>query len=690
MTVETSQTTGQVTPKQPNRFLSFVESLPFARTIRNQNIGVRLLIGFGVMILITFVAVVISYLSSSSASENINRTGDVRVPTALAATRAQASLLKMLGDVRGYLALGQQDFRDSYSQSRSIFEDDLAELQRLSPNLSPDNRQRLVDLQGVFAKWSTLPEQLFELRDDQLEREPAYKILATDGILLGGTVLIETNKLIEAQGRREATSETIGVLADMAQFQGTFASMLSGLRGYVTTRNRTFKGEYEANLTINQFAWEKLLSRRDSLTASQQASLDKIAENRQKFLDLPDQMFTVLESDKWRKDLYLFSTEVVPLTTQMQQLLAEITSDQQDLLQTELTTGRNRLGEANQQILLSGIVALVLGMGLAVLFRESIAGPVQRLTEVASRIRGGHLDAQATVESDDEIGTLAETFNSMTSQLNQTLHQVRKEKKRADDLLEVVIPIGVELAAEKDFNRLLENMLVQAKQFCHANGGTLYLRRREDENSLRLMIVRNRRYDIALGGTTNKEIPYPPVSLLDENGQPNHQNVVAHVALSGDVVNIPDTSAETGFDFSAFQQDDDTAIYNAATSMLVIPIKNPEDKILGVMQLLDPSDPEAGQIIPFDTNLQQMMESFSSLAAAALEAYIREQSLKREIQQLRIEIDETKRQQQVSEIVESDFFADLQARAKEIRSRSRRTRRNKSEKTDQDSEADES
>ncbi len=85
-----------------------------------------------------------------------------------------------------------------------------------------------------------------------------------------------------------------------------------------------------------------------------------------------------------------------------------------------------------------------------------IAGPVRRLTAVANDIRGGNLEAQARIESTDEIGILAQTFNRMTSQLRRTLSQVRKEKKRADDLLNVVIPIGVDLSSEKDFNRLLE------------------------------------------------------------------------------------------------------------------------------------------------------------------------------------------------------------------------------------------
>ncbi len=105
--------------------------------------------------------------------------------------------------------------------------------------------------------------------------------------------------------------------------------------------------------------------------------------------------------------------------------------------------------------------------------------------------------------------------------------------------------------------------------------------------------------------------------------------------------------------------------------MLAIPLKNTAGRVLGVLELLDAKDPEGGRPGPFDHNLQQMMESFSSLAVAALEAYIREQSLRQQIQQLRIEIDEAKRHQQVSEIVDSDFFQDLQQRSRALRQRAR-------------------
>lgn len=49
--------------------------------------------------------------------------------------------------------------------------------------------------------------------------------------------------------------------------------------------------------------------------------------------------------------------------------------------------------------------------------------------------------------------------------------------------------------------------------------------------------------------------------------------------------------------------------------------------------------------------------------------YQREQSLRQQVEELKIEIDVTKRQKQVSEIVDSDFFQDLQAQARTMRGR---------------------
>ena len=90
-------------------------------------------------------------------------------------------------------------------------------------------------------------------------------------------------------------------------------------------------------------------SKRDSLPADQQKLLDDVKEKRTAFLQLPDQIFPLLEGDRWREDLYLFRTEAVPLTNKMESLLAEMTADQQTLLTTELDQGRQSLSIANRE-----------------------------------------------------------------------------------------------------------------------------------------------------------------------------------------------------------------------------------------------------------------------------------------------------------------------------------------------------
>ena len=55
----------------------------------------------------------------------------------------------------------------------------------------------------------------------------------------------------------------------------------------------------------------------------------------------------------------------------------------------------------------------------------------------------------------------------------------------------------------------------------------------------------------------------------------------------------------------------------------------------------------------------------------AREVYVRMQDLKQQMQELRIEVDERKRQKDVEAIVESDFFKDLQAKADRMRKRQR-------------------
>lgn len=62
--------------------------------------------------------------------------------------------------------------------------------------------------------------------------------------------------------------------------------------------------------------------------------------------------------------------------------------------------------------------------------------------------------------------------------------------------------------------------------------------------------------------------------------------------------------------------------------------------------------------------LGQLARVFSRMAS---EIYLREQNLKRQVQQLRIELDDARQAQQVAEITETDYFQQLEDKAQDLR-----------------------
>jgi HD-GYP domain-containing protein (c-di-GMP phosphodiesterase class II) len=177
--------------------------------------------------------------------------------------------------------------------------------------------------------------------------------------------------------------------------------------------------------------------------------------------------------------------------------------------------------------------------------------------------------------------------------------------------------IGLLLSAERNRDRLIETILVEAQQLCRADGGTLYLKNAED--ALSFAILRNDTLGLRLGGTTGLAVELPPVPTRDAlTGKPNHKNVASYAACSNQSVNIEDAYAAPGFDFSGTQAFDRRHDYRS-TSFLTIPMQNSEGLVLGVLQLINARDPESGRVVAFAHEDQLIVEALASQAGIAID-----------------------------------------------------------------------
>ena len=199
--------------------------------------------------------------------------------------------------------------------------------------------------------------------------------------------------------------------------------------------------------------------------------------------------------------------------------------------------------------------------------------------------------------SDENLNTL----------LNSVIDEVSNYAERLGGQIKKMSDIGRALSGVHDLNTLLEMIVDQARNFTNADAGTLYI---VEDNTLRFQIVQNDSLKIRMGGKSGESIPFPPVELKESN-------VSAFVALKGVSVNIPDVYDTDLFDFTGPKKFDDSTGYRSK-SMLVVPMRNHENDIIGVLQLLNATNPISNEVIAFSQDYENLSESLASQAAVSI------------------------------------------------------------------------
>ena len=210
------------------------------------------------------------------------------------------------------------------------------------------------------------------------------------------------------------------------------------------------------------------------------------------------------------------------------------------------------------------------------------------------------------------VGVSAEVVAGLADRVVQ---EVRAFSVGQGNHLHQLVKIGLGLSSEKNIDRLLERIVREARHFTNAEGGTLYIKESE-RDTLDFAIVQNDSLGVFMGGS-GEAISWPPVPLRLEDHRENHRNVSAYCALTGAPVNIPDVYDAEGFDFQGTRDFDASTGYRSR-SMLVIPLRDHEDDVSGVVQLVNAKDRETGAVVPFPEHEVVMVMSLASQAAIAL------------------------------------------------------------------------
>jgi HD-GYP domain-containing protein (c-di-GMP phosphodiesterase class II) len=166
--------------------------------------------------------------------------------------------------------------------------------------------------------------------------------------------------------------------------------------------------------------------------------------------------------------------------------------------------------------------------------------------------------------------------------------------------------IGIALSSETNLEDLLELIVFEAREFTGADAGSLYIL--DEDETLYFNVSQN---------DTLSRRPDPPPGFKPYPLNLSKESIAGYVAITGEIVNIEDVYNLPGTVPYGFNSDFDTRNEYVTRSMLAVPMKDREQEIIGVIQLINPMD-ETGKVFPFPKSVEHLIMSLASQAAVAI------------------------------------------------------------------------
>jgi signal transduction histidine kinase len=244
---------------------------------------------------------------------------------------------------------------------------------------------------------------------------------------------------------------------------------------------------------------------------------------------------------------------------------------------------------------------LLLGLAIALLasllLARNLVGPIRALQEGATRIGRGDLTSRIDVRTGDELQSLAEHFNQMAGQLQESyanlegkVEERTRQLARSVSELEALGEISRAVNSSLELETVLARILAHACTLADAGGGAIYVAEAEAGH---FRIAATHGMDEALV----RAIRRLPVRMGD--------TVVGQCAARRDAVQIPDLAAEPAYPLHA------AMIRAGIRALLGVPLLR-ESEVIGALIVRRKREG------PFADDTVELVKSFAAQSALAV------------------------------------------------------------------------
>lgn len=277
---------------------------------------------------------------------------------------------------------------------------------------------------------------------------------------------------------------------------------------------------------------------------------------------------------------------------------SQVTSDQPELAETikalnwyvithqNVSEAQAPLESTTRTVTLISIALLMGVIFLSVALANQFTRPLERLTAAATKLSAGEIDTTVLVQSEDEFGTLANTFNFMSERLKSLISSLEQRVTDRTKALTTATEVSRRLSTILDERQLVTEVVEQVQKAYNYYHGQIYLL---DASGQTLVLA-------GATGAGGKALLDKKHSLSVEKG------LVGRVARTKAAVLVPDTSQNPEWLPNPLLPD--------TKAEIAIPILLGE-KLLGV---LDMQDDVVGDIYPEDVEYLTAIANQTAIA----------------------------------------------------------------------------
>jgi PAS domain S-box-containing protein len=404
-----------------------------------KGLSVRQKIYFGFSGLILLIAINMGYtLYKLNDAKQIGYTAiEQRQPAANLFQHLSGDLHEATALLSNYLLTGQKNQKQAFKVTTGDITEDLEKARELDLVKSGDISQENLDhSEELFQKFLATSNKLLELQDNN--EKNAGLVLAQNTLNGPAQRFLNTiNLLLTTEDFDLSNSKALKAYTTLQALRYNWVRMMSNMRLYIVSQGGGFMPDFR-NFYEQTGVLLKTLTNLD-YDIGGFGELDELVQDRKEYMNHLPAVIDIFKSGKYQSDAILIKNELLPTLERLRQILESTT----DKLLKEAIQGGQDLTTAQESISTSAIVSTIIVLWIGILLALRISGdtvpPIRNIMTAARQISDGDLNAEVHVTSNDEIGLLGRSFNTMVYNLREAKlkeYQLIDELKALNEVLE--------------------------------------------------------------------------------------------------------------------------------------------------------------------------------------------------------------------------------------------------------------